>query len=63
MRETKPSEQELDQGYMACGCGSGIILLQAGTDLKPKRCGQCKRNVVSRAEFFKMDQGAEILSK
>ncbi len=63
MRETKPSQQELDQGYMACGCGSGIYLLQAGFDTKMTFCEQCGKWVASRAEFFKLDQGAEILSK
>jgi hypothetical protein len=51
-------------GYELCKeCDSGIILHEAGFDVKMYHCKKCDRFMAYKDEFFNVYQDTEIISK
>lgn len=59
------SHKERDEyvGYRVCSFGDGVELLQAGYDVNMHFCSLCKREVADSDDFFKFQNGVEVLSK
>jgi len=59
----KPTDEEKDRGHSLCACDDGVLLHQAGFDIDLHMCTMCKQMVADRDEFFKLNDGAEVMSK
>ena len=58
------TENEKQIGYELCKeCDSGVHLLEAGFELNTHMCSHCKCFVADKDDFFKLSDGAELLSK
>lgn len=61
MSSENPTQQELQQGFKECGICKGILLTEAGFEVKTSYCEQCGKHVASKEDFFNVP--IEILSK
>ena len=52
MTTAKPGQQDIQKGYQECKQCGGILLMEAGFEVKTSACMRCGVHVASKEEFF-----------
>ena len=61
MTSAKPTQEEVKKGYQECEMCGGMLLLEAGFEVKTSACMRCGQHVASAGEFFNLP--VEVMSK
>ena len=61
MTSAKPAQEEVKSGHQECEMCGGILLMEAGFEVKTSACMRCGEHVASKEEFFNVP--VELMSK
>ena len=61
MTTAKQTEEEVKKGYQECKTCGGILLMEAGFEVKTSACTRCGEHAASKEEFFNVP--VELMGK